>query len=120
MRRSASFAIVCLFALACTSCSSNNTGKIVGKWKASSADLGVPADVTVIYEFTADGRFTIGGPGGSIGGKYSLGMGDNVSLSDINPPIDGKTKSREKIVIAGDVMTLDGPGGKKISLSRVK
>ena len=54
MRRSASFAIVCLFALACTSCSSNNTGKIVGKWKASSADLGVEEYLDIIGRARAD------------------------------------------------------------------
>ena len=40
-------------------------------------------------------------------GKYSLGAGDTVNLSDINPAIDGKTRSREKITISTFMIAQD-------------
>jgi hypothetical protein len=125
---------VCALALCLASCSSSNKGKIVGKWKTvampDTAKQGIPAGATVdmYFEFTADGRFIVTGEVSFAGmkqtkevatGKYSLGMGSTVTISDITPPLDGKSKSREKIVINGDTMTLDTEKGEKITLTRV-
>lgn len=118
--RSIAFVLAGLLLLACTACKSKNEGKIVGKWKATAADFGLPGNDEVFYEFTADGRFSISGIGGQITGKYLLRSGNNVHMTGINPPIDGKTASDEKIEINGDTMILDGEGGKKLKLTRVK
>lgn len=131
--RSLGLIVVGAVALLCSSCKSNNEGKIVGKWKATSlgAEAGIPpgADVSVIFEFTADKKFTITANVNAFGrseskvvasGNYSLGSGDWVNLTDVNPPLDGKTKSREKITISGDSMTFEDDKGKKQTLTRVK
>ncbi|HEX4611980.1 MAG TPA: hypothetical protein VH092_27535 [Urbifossiella sp.] len=87
--RPVAVAVVFVAALA-AGCSSNNTGKIVGKWKATAAEIGdarIPAgaDVAVVYEFTADGRFSVAAVANLFGkresksvtnGKYRLGMGN--------------------------------------------
>jgi hypothetical protein len=72
-----------------------------------------------VFEFTADGRFLATGVN-TITGKYSLGAGDNVTLSELNPPLSGKTRSREKITINGDTMTVAGTGGKSMTFTRMK
>ncbi|VTR96799.1 unnamed protein product [Gemmata massiliana] len=111
-RRSFLFALVTGLALFATGCSSNNKDKIVGKWEAAGGIL--------TFEFTADGQFIASGAM-SIKGKYSLGAGDNVTLSDLNPPLDGKSKSKEKITINGDSMTIAGSSdGKSMTFTRKK
>jgi hypothetical protein len=119
---------VLLFAvlLVAAGCGSNNTGKIVGRWKTLASEFeNAPklpgATGLVIYEFTADGRFemsiAVTGPAPTKAktirtGRYALGGGDEVTYSDLNPPSDGKTTGRDKITIVGDNMTVDVPGGK--------
>jgi hypothetical protein len=39
-----------------------------------------------------------------------LGMSDNVAFTNLDPPLDGKTRSSERIVIDGDTMTVGGRG----------
>ena len=131
--RSIAFLVLASAALLAAGCGSNNKGKIVGKWKATAVsgagaegmDLGAAAgDGGMFMEFTEDGRFKMYlsamGQQMELGsGKYSLGMGDTVTLSDLSPPQDGKTTSRESITIKGDTMTLKGEAGKSITLTRV-
>ncbi len=105
-------------ALAAAGCSSNNTGKIVGRWRADITDAPIgPADV--VWEFTEDGNFSVSsvvlGPAGPharkvASGRYMLGMSDNVAFTNLDPPLDGKTRSSERIVIDGDTMTVGGRG----------
>jgi hypothetical protein len=60
-------------------CSSNNTGKIVGKWELTG---GRPPGASEIWEFTADGKvsvkMSIGARNKSLKGTYTLGSGDTV------------------------------------------
>jgi hypothetical protein len=97
---------VCGLALGLTSCSSNNEGKIAGKWKNSSAIGAVPAGLVTV-EFASDNSFKMSGPDGTVvqSGKFKLGNGDYVNFTDLNPPQDGKTKARVKISITNDTMT---------------
>ncbi len=113
--RSAALALIAVLALVATGCSSNNKGKIVGKWASPNGP---------VFEFTADGRFVVTAPGGVqiASARYSLGAGDNVTLSDLSPATkDGKTRSRERIAISGDSMTITGSrGDQPLVLTRMK
>jgi hypothetical protein len=113
----------CGLALLAAGWGSNNKDSIVGKWKTADSDR-----TAVVFEFTADGQFiatTEGEPGDKaeppvvIRGHYSLGTGHWVTLSDVAPPLDGKTHSREHIVIRGDTMTIDDDGTAQ-TFTRVK
>jgi hypothetical protein len=72
-----------------------------------------------MMEFTSDGQFIMSGAVNSRG-KYSLGAGDTVNLSDLSPPMEGHTKSREKITITGDTLILANPKGNPTTFTRVK
>lgn len=125
--------VLLLFALllAAAGCGSNNTGKIVGKWKTLASEFeSAPklpgATGLVIYEFAADGRFEMSVAVTSLGptktirtGRYALGGGDEVTYSDLNPPSDGKTTGRDKITIVGDNLKVDVPGGKPHVFTRM-
>lgn len=109
--RNAAFALIAVLALLGAGCESKNKGKIVGKWSAPNG---------AVFEFTADGRFIASG-GVTIQGKYSLGAGDTVYLNDLTPPLEGKTRTREKITITGDSMLVaGGPGSSAVTFTRVK
>jgi hypothetical protein len=130
------------FAVTLSGCGSNNKGKIEGKWKANAVDLpGIPSKdkeglskfppdaAYVMMEFTADGRMigTMNLKQGEsvnsqevMSAKYSLGSGDWVNFTDMKPAQDGKTKSKDKIVINGDTMTIQTEKGEKINLTRMK
>ena len=107
-------------ALALAGCGSHNTGKIVGRWRAESADLpiGPKGPQDLVWEFGADGSFTVSwvNPATKAAetkarGRYTLGIGDNVVMSDLNPPLPGNvSRSAEKVVIDGDTMTVGGRG----------
>lgn len=97
-------------------CKSGNKDKIVGTWESTAPippgtdkDLGLKCTI----EFTADGEFTIYESSPSTprealnSGKYSLGDGDTVLLTDITPSKrDGRTSSTESISINGDALTM--------------
>ena len=110
--RAFALSLVAAFALFAAGCESNNKGKIVGKWQATGA-------VPLVFEFTADGRFIASAAGIELTkGKYSLGMGDTVNLTELSPPMEGKTKGREKITITGDTMNVAGE--KPLTFNRMK
>ncbi|QDU20497.1 hypothetical protein [Urbifossiella limnaea] len=107
--------------LAAVGCESRNAGKIVGRWRADSVDLPVgpngPADI--VWEFTEDGKFTIlrvipdrAEPNTEkvAAGRYTLGLRDSVTLTNLDPPLDGQTKLSEQVVIDGDKMIVGGRG----------
>lgn len=117
MPRTLRLAAVALLLVA-AGCKSDNTGKIVGRWRAVLADTPV-APVDIVWEFAADGTFTVSqvetGPAGRnpvqvASGRYKLGWRDNVSFTNLDPPLDGKSRSSERIVIEGDTMTVGGRG----------
>ncbi len=122
MSRTFRLAAVAALALLGCGCGSNNSGKIVGRWKAGPTELGPigpngPADV--VWEFTDNGVFNVtrvqtGGANPTAekvaSGRYTLGLRDSVSFADLNPPLDGKKRATEKIIIDGDTMTVGGSG----------
>jgi hypothetical protein len=96
--------------LGLTGCSSNR-GKLVGKWEATSATSKEMRDgLTFTMEFAEDGAFTFlltdREKTMTYKGRYSLGMGDTISLKDIEPPLNGRTTSTELISISEDRLTL--------------
>jgi hypothetical protein len=122
---------VAVLALAFTGCGSNNTGKIVGKWKvvSSSSKTGdlekmKSQGMAMGFDFRADGTVAIimlpaddkpesksmadlatkmmEGKGT---GKYTLGAGDRVTLSGIQTIENGKDQTAS-ISINGDNMTM--------------
>ena len=111
-------------------CGSNNTGKIVGKWKVVSApkeDLDELKElgVTIAFDFKADGTFAVdfvpdneghgakeaadvantARQGKELSGKYNLGFGDQVYISKGSI---GTRRMKECILvtISGDKMTM--------------
>jgi hypothetical protein len=131
MRVVRAIALACLL-VAVPACASNNKGKIVGKWQITGGTAipgAMPAEVISVVEFTADGKFnwTASGPGGTqtiTAGNYSLGWGDNVSLSNLNPAVpqaSGGTATRasEKVTITGDQMKMTDPDGKYLTMKKI-
>lgn len=122
--------VVSAVALAAAACGSNNKGKIEGKWKATSIpDLpaNVPAGmVNMVMEFTPDGRMVtnmemLGTKQEVMSANYSLGTGDWVNFTNMKPAQkDGKTKSRDKVVINGDTMTFQDDKGKTLTFARMQ
>lgn len=135
---------VCLFALLFTGCGSNNTGKIEGKWRVDSSTAKAEefnkmkaAGVAMAFEFKADGSFTmlmvplndtplakLAADAASAelskknaNGKYTLGMGDSVKMSDLSGK--GGKDDTINITINGDSMTMKDNSG-TMHLSRVK
>ena len=112
--RQSSRLVVCFVALSLASCSSQNKGKIVGKWRAVAAPNSPPAAETPQVEFTADSRvvFSAIAPDGSgtekTKGKYSLGAGELVTLTNLEPSMGGNATARCKITIADDSLTIHG------------
>jgi len=107
--RPLSFAVIGILALACSACSSNNEGKIVGKWKNSAQHEGLPPG-SVFFEFTADGKVIMTVLGmQALTAKYKLGTGDYLTLSDVNVQVPTADKSerggRIKVTIKGDNLT---------------
>lgn len=135
--RTCGLVLVSVAAILFTGCGSNNTGKIVGKWKMTSAPGGgkdlaemKAAGMAVAWDFKADGTFSIGIVADdnkpesqlaakladaemqkkNMGGKYTLGMGNQVNLSGISG-VSGAKSGLVTVTIDGDKMTLkDGDG----------
>lgn len=120
-----------------TGCKSDNEGKIVGKWRVNEGMSGMKmpppgASVVLIYEFTADNRLEVSATISMMGqqvekkvvttARYKLGAGDTVNLTDISPPIEGKSSSREKVTIKdnGNTMVISSGTfmGKPLILTR--
>jgi len=136
-------------AIAVSGCGSNNTSKIIGKWKLASApgfeEQAKMLDAFkayVYFEFKPDGVAVIGadftdpamrdmiakagdkGDKMSMTGKYKLLNGDDVELSGLGDPKKGGglfkgDQSRVKIKIDGDNMTITGSDGTG-TLTRIK
>lgn len=138
LRRFAPVLFVACAALFLTGCSSNNKGKIVGKWKSTNLPdtagkdketLKLAEEVALIFEFTEGGKMT-GTASITMFGQtqtkqvmsadYSLGSGDWVFFSNIQSDKSGLKKSRDKIVINGDTMTIDTEKGEKLTFARMK
>lgn len=120
------FALLAGFVLLAAGCS-DNKNKIVGRWKASSDQAepsNMPAEAGMFFEFTADSQFraymSAGGKTIDLAkGRYRLGAGSAVYLTDLSPAMSGKTRTKEKITITGNTMSIAGEDGKTITLTRV-
>ena len=126
MRLTRMLAVACLL-LAVPACMSNNKGKIVGKWESTGGSaLQVPGapPMFMTLDFKADGAFTmaVGAQGmgvvKTINGKYSLGFGDSVTLSNLSEPIAGHTTHRETITIVGNQLTMKDSDGKFVTFKK--
>jgi hypothetical protein len=129
--RLVAFFVATPFVIALTGCSSYNEGKIVGKWKAVEyIEYSPPppggAPIEVFYEFAPDGKFSILAQilGTSVRtlatGNYVLLSGHWVTLTNLQPMVDGQTEARQQFVIDGDTMTIESNKGKKQTFARVK
>ncbi len=118
MRSARGILVACLL-LVVPACMSKNKGKILGKWESTSA----PPGVSMTLEFMADGRFSMGlvGPmvAKTITGKYSLGFGDAVTLSNLSEPISGSTTHRETITIVGSQLTMKDSDGQSMTFKKM-
>ena len=138
--RKCSFVLLTTVALVATGCGSNNAGKIEGKWQATSLPgLGEKeaaafkmlgeGNVKLVMEF-AGGKMTMTVNINMLGqsktqqvasADYSLGSGDTVNFTNLKPPAkNGATKSRDKITINGDTMTIAMESGENVTLTRMK
>ena len=117
--------------IALTGCCSYNEGKIVGKWKAveyveDARPTPGAGPIEVFYVFGSDGKFSIVATVTGTGdhtlatGNYVLGSGHWVTLTNLEPMVDGQTQARQQFVIDDDTMTIESSKGKKQTLTRVK
>jgi len=131
MSRALCFAAVAALGVVIAGCGSNNTGKIVGKWKADALDLGPigPKGLAdIVWDFRDDGSFTVSrvpiGPGSPAGevrvtGRYTLEVGDRVAFTHLDPPEGGKNRAFELVRIDGDTMTMGGGKDRPVRLTRL-
>jgi len=138
-------AILCP-ALLATGCSSNNTGKIVGKWKMVSGK-GMEAQKAtmdslkayVFMEFKPDNTVSIGVESSdpafqkilaagaektNMTGKYKLKSGNTVEMYDMPKQngtgfFQGKDRAQTDIKIEGTKMTMTDPDGSTFQLEKV-
>src|SRR6516225_10011222 len=100
-------------------CSSNNTGKIVGKWELTG---GRPPGASEIWQFTADGKvsvkMSIRARNKSLKGTYTLGSGDTVQLH-FDEEIGGSKHHSQIMQIKGDELTMSDPDGTKATFKKV-
>jgi uncharacterized protein (TIGR03066 family) len=101
-------------------CSSNNTGKIVGKWEMTS---GRPPGASESWEFTADGKvsvnMSIGARHKLLKGTYTLGSGDTVDLH-LDEEFGGSKHHSMAMQIKGEELTMSDPDGTKATFKKVK
>jgi len=109
-------------ALLSSGCSSSNKGKIEGtKWTSQATTVkkkAIPGGALNL-EFTTDGRVVYRVAAQTFTGKYTLGMGDRVTLHLDQALSNGKVHS-EKIVINGTSMTMTDPDGTTISFTKLE
>jgi uncharacterized protein (TIGR03066 family) len=98
---------------------SNNEGKIVGTWEAKDDLFG---GATFTTEFTKDGKFTMSVATADnklvVTGKYTLGEGDKVNLTDLINSITGKTEHEATVTIKDDKLTMKVSDGKSKTFTR--
>lgn len=103
-------------------CGSKNKGKIEDtKWSSRQTTVQgniVPAGALKL-EFNKDGTMVYRILDQSYPGKYSLGWGENVTIT-LDRPLEGQKVHREKISISGDRMTMTDPDGTTVEFERVK
>jgi hypothetical protein len=101
-------------------CSSNNKGKIEGtKWSSLASTVkGTPLAAGMLrLEFATDGKVSyVVGPQ-TFTGTYSLGAGDTVTLH-LDQDLGGSKTHAEKIVIAGDKLTMTDTDGTQLSFEK--
>jgi uncharacterized protein (TIGR03066 family) len=107
-----------LFSLA--GCSSNNTGKILGKWQMTG---GRPPGANELWEFTADAKVSatleIGARRKILKGTYTLGSGDTVNLH-LDEEFGGRKDHSLTMEIKGDELTMVDSDGTKATFKKVK
>ena len=105
---------------------SNNEGKIVGKWESTGGNA-LPPGIYMNLEFTKEGKFsmTVGmkgaedKPAAVITGKYTLGSGDEVTLSDLSQPVSGKLTHKETVTIKDKELTMKDADGKAVIFKKM-
>lgn len=125
--RAASLLAVAAVAVGQAGCESNNVGLLEDtKWSSAYVPdfKGISGrGVTMTLTFHADGKFGMGvsGPAASmnISGKWKLGWGSYVTLSDLSMPLGGVTAHTESVVVAGDTLTMSDSDGTKIVFTKI-
>jgi hypothetical protein len=105
--------------LVSTGCSSNK-GKIEGtKWSSQAAVLkGVNAPAGLLkLEFGKDGKLVYRAGAQTFTGKYSLGMGPNVTLN-LDQDLAGRKVHVEKVTISGNQLTMTDSDGTQITFDK--
>jgi uncharacterized protein (TIGR03066 family) len=95
-------------------------GKLVGKWEVTS---GRPSGASEIWEFTADGKFSvrmlIGTRKKLLKGTYTLGSGDTVKLH-LDEEFGGSKQHSVAMQIKGQELTMSDPDDTKATFKKVK
>jgi hypothetical protein len=103
-------------------CKSNNEGKIEGtKWSSISSyvkGIHCPAG-TLRLEFTTDGKLVYKAGPVTYTGKYSLGMGDTVTLH-LDRDLAGRKNHAEKVTISGNQLSMTDSDGTSMTFNKVK
>ncbi|MEZ6141595.1 MAG: hypothetical protein R3B84_13570 [Zavarzinella sp.] len=113
--------VAALVLFVATGCS-NNKGKLEGtKWVNNAAVVkgnNIPAGVMTL-EFRTDGTMVYDIVGTKYTGKYSLGMGDNVTWN-LDQKLGNSNKHVEKCSISGDTLTVKDSDGTAMTFKRAK
>jgi len=116
-------ACVAVLCLSMAACSSNNQGKIEGKWQATDAPGGLPPGASLVLEFTKDGKMIMTMSQGmrhqELRGTYKLKSGDTVEMN-FDQEFAGRKSHSETITIKGDEMTMTDSDGKTGKFKRIK
>jgi hypothetical protein len=121
MRKAKVVQLIMIVALVCSAgCASSNKGKIEGtKWVSQAATVkgtSIPAGF-MRMEFRTDGSMVQQAGPLSITGRYSLGMGDNVTFT-LDQEVSGRKTHVEKISISGNVLTMKDSDGTTVSFTK--
>jgi hypothetical protein len=111
-----SFAIGMLSIAAPLPVKSDNEGKIVGKWESLPGGV-LPDGAAITIEFTKERKFTMsvsaqGMIVKTITGTYTLGARSAVTIDNLSEAVDGRTRHKEKVVIADGKLTMTDSDGK--------
>jgi hypothetical protein len=113
--------VVSLSLLVVPGCSSNNSGKIVGKWSSEASKvkgINLPEGALQL-EFRQDGGLVYRAGPATFEGTYSLGSGDTVTFH-LKQELQGKKDHSEKIVISGDKLTMTDADGTSLTFKKAK
>jgi hypothetical protein len=118
--RKVGVSVLCLAALVAAGCGGGLKDQIQGKWshKEKAEAVGMKLEGEMTYEFLPDG--TVKTSGGAMGfsmegsGKYTVVDANTIEIEG------GGKKTKMKVSVSGDKLTMTGEDGKALEFTKVK